>query len=263
MIMKTQLQALLGAVLLTALMAVAADEKKQPKVGYTDTPLIPGQKWRVHDADRPQPKVAKPEASPTLGAKPPKDAVVLFDGTDLAQWAGGKWKVENGYMEINKTGGVSTKEPLGSMQLHLEFASPKEVKGDSQGRGNSGVIIMGKYEVQVLDSYENVTYADGQCASLYGQYPPDVNVSLPPGEWQTYDIEFHAPQFSGDKLEKPARITVKHNGVVVHNDREILGAVSHRGLPKYAPHAAKLPLQLQDHGNPVRYRNIWAVPLAN
>ncbi len=258
--MKTILSGFLAATLAMTL-ALAADKKPQPKVGYTDTPLIPGQKWRVHDADRPQPKIAKPEASPTLGAKPPEGAVVLFDGTNLDRWTGGKWKVENGYMEINKTGGLTTKEGLGSMNLHLEFATPKQVRGESQGRGNSGVIIMGRYEVQVLDSYDNVTYADGQCAAIYGQHPPEVNVSLPPGEWQTYDIEFHAPKFSGDKLDKPARVTVRHNGVVVHNDREILGSVSHRGLPKYSAHPEKLPLNLQDHGNPVRYRNIWVLPL--
>lgn len=264
--MKVQIQMLgmIGLALALAGSFATAADKKSP--GYTDTPVLPGQKWRVHDSARPHPKKVDPGKSPTLGMKPPSDAVVLFDGTDLSKWQKGNgkpagWKVENGYMEVTKTGSIRTREGFGSCQLHIEWASPKVVKGDSQGRGNSGVIIMGKYEVQVLDSYNNVTYADGQAAALYGQYPPDVNASLPPGEWQTYDIIFEAPQYKDGKLARPGYITVKHNGVVVHDKREIMGQVAHRRLPKYNPHPAKLPLTLQDHGNPVRYRNIWIRPL--
>ncbi|MSS99968.1 MAG: DUF1080 domain-containing protein [Pedosphaera sp.] len=237
----------------------AADAKKSP--GYDDTPVIPGQTWKVHDSKRPHPPVVKPEASPTLGAKPPAGATVLFDGADLSKWKSAKgdapWKVENGYAEVNGKGQITTKDGFGSMRLHIEFASPKEVKGESQGRGNSGVFLMGMYEVQVLDSYENVTYADGQCASLYGQWPPDKNVCLPPGEWQTYDITFEAPKFKDGKLVEPGYVTVIHNGVKVHDRRKLNGPSGHRSVVAYKAHADKLPISLQDHGNPVRFRNMW------
>ena len=250
------------AFITTGMMAtalVAADAKKTP--GYDDTPVIPGQKWKVHDNTRPHPPIVKPDPSPTMGAKPPEGAVVLFGGTDLSKWKSAKgeapWKVENGYMEVNGKGTVLTKDGFGSMQLHVEFASPKEVKGESQGRGNSGVFLMGMYEVQVLDSYNNLTYADGQCASLYGQWPPDKNVSLPPGEWQTYDITFEAPKFKDGKLLEPGYVTVVHNGVKVHDRRKLNGPSGHRSTPEYKAHADKMPISLQDHGNPVRFRNIW------
>ena len=238
------------------------DGKRTVKVqGYNDD-KVPGTDWFVHDPNRPQPKVVTPKTpQPTLGQKPPEGAIVLFDGTGLTKWTGGKWKVENGYMEVVKGGSLRTVEPLGSGHYHIEWASPEEVKGNGQGRGNSGVIIMGRYEIQVLDSYDNVTYPDGQAASIYGQYPPDVNACLPPGQWQTYDIYFHAPQFADDgSVTRPAYVTVIHNGIKVHDNRELLGAVSHRKACKYRPHGDKDPLTLQDHGNPVRYRNIWFVP---
>ena len=245
------------ALALAAIGLVAGTQEKGP--GYTDTPMIPGQKWRVHDAMRPRPKVVTPEASKTLGMKPPEGATVLFDGKSTDK-LNTKWKVENGYMEVTK-GGCKTKEKLGNMFLHLEFATPSEVKGSSQGRGNSGVIIMGKYEIQVLDSYENPTYADGQCAAIYGQFSPKVNVSLPPGEWQTYDISFQAPRWKDKVLVSPAVSTVTHNGVVVHDKQVHIGAVKHKRVGTYSPHAAKLPLTLQNHGNPMRFRNIWYRPL--
>ena len=193
---------------------------------------------------------------------------MLFDGKDLKHWVGGngkpaKWKVENGYMEVNKTGTIKTKEAFGSCQLHVEWASPAEVKSKSQGRGNSGVMIMGKYEIQVLDSFNNRTYSDGQASAIYGQYAPLVNASRKPGAWQTYDIIFDAPEFKDGKCVKPAYFTVLHNGVLVHHHRRSLGQVSHKFAPKNNPHPAKLPLQLQDHGNPVRFRNIWIRPLKN
>jgi len=223
-------------------------------VGYTDTPVLPGQTWRVHDAERPNPPVIAPG---TNGA-PPSDAVVLFDGTSTDAWSGGPWAIEDGAMVVNGTGQIQTKESFGDVQLHLEWATPAEAEGESQGRSNSGVFLMGRYEVQILDSFENRTYADGQAAAMYGQYPPAVNACRAPGEWQAYDIVFEAPRFEGDEVVEPARVTVFHNGVLVHHAREFLGATAHRTVPKYAPHAAELPLALQDHGNPVRFRNVWA-----
>jgi hypothetical protein len=150
-----------------------------------------------------------------------------------------------------------TRDSFGDVQLHIEWAAPPNVAGTSQGRGNSGVILMGRYEVQVLDMHNNRTYADGGAASLYGQWPPLVSAPKPPGEWQTYDIIFEAPKFDGDKLLRPAFVTVFWNGVLAHHRQELKGPTSHRNAPKYAPHAAELPLTLQDHSNPVRYRNVW------
>ena len=232
-------------------------------LGYTNTPFVPGQKWHVHDPDRPRPRVVTPAENFSHLAPAPSDATVLFDGKDLTHWQGdkgeAKWKVENGYMEAVKgAGNIRTKEEFGDFQLHLEFATPAQVSGNSQGRGNSGVIIFGKYEVQVLDSFNNLTYPDGQCGALYGQFPPLANVSKPPGEWQSYDIIFEAPRWdAAQKLSKPANVTVIHNGVVLHHRREYLGTTSHLSLPKYQPHPAQGAIELQDHGNPMRFRNIW------
>jgi len=250
---------LLVGLLLANFDAISAD-KKLP--GYTDTPVIPGQKWRVHDANRPRPKVVKVGPSKTLGAKPPKGAVVLFDGTDTSKWSHSKWKVEDGFMEVTKkSGSLRTKKKFGSIKLHLEFATPKVVKGEGQGRGNSGVFLNGKYEVQVLDSYNNISYADGQCAALYGQFPPRVNACRPPGQWQTYDIEFLAPKWDkSGKLIRKATVTVEHNGVKVHDRREMNGPSGHRNVPAYKQHGPD-SIQLQDHGNPTRFRNIWLVEL--
>jgi hypothetical protein len=244
--------------------------KEKPKLGYKDTPMLPGGKWHVHDGDRPQPAVITAGTSSMEQApgKPPSDAVVLFDGTDLSKWVGrdGKpagWKIEDGAMVIPSrgepgAGAIKTRDAFGDMQLHLEWATPVPPKGRDQGRGNSGVEIFGRYEIQVLDSFDNLTYPDGQAAAIYGQYPPLVNASRPPGQWQTYDIVFIAPRFAADgALEAPAYITLLHNGVLVHNHTPVLGGVAFRGQPKYARHDPKGPIQLQDHGNPVRYRNIW------
>jgi hypothetical protein len=237
-------------------------EPQPAGVGYEDTPFLTGQGWRVHDKLRPVPPVVVPPAQ-ALPVAPPAGAVVLFDGKDLSRWKSGDkdgaWKVEHGYAEVNGTGSIETKEAFGDCQLHLEFATPEKVEGESQHRGNSGVFLMGMYEIQVLDSFENRTYADGQCAALYGQWPPAANACRKPGEWQSYDITFRAPRFQDGKLVEPARATVVHNGVTVHENREFLGATRHREVATYAPHADKLPLSLQDHGNPVRYRNIWIV----
>ncbi len=187
----------------------------------------------------------------------PSDAKVLFDGKDLSQWENGdRWEIKDGYA-IVKGAGIRTKEGFGDCQLHVEYASPEEVKGTGQGRGNSGIFLMGIYEVQVLDNYENKTYFDGQCGAIYKQSPPQVNVCRPPGKWQSMDIIFHAPRFKDGKLEKPAYITVLHNGVVIQAHFELKGDTPFNRAPAYKPHADKLPISLQNHGNPVRYRNIW------
>ncbi len=195
---------------------------------------------------------------------PPSDAIILFNGTDLSQWksdkGGGpaKWDIKDGAMTVNGTGSISTRREFGDCQLHVEWASPSEVKGQGQGRGNSGIYLQGRYEVQVLDSFNNKTYFHGQAGSLYRQHAPLVNASRPPGEWQTYDIIFHGPQFDAQgKLLKPGTVTLLHNGVLVQDHAEIIGPTAAKGQPEYKAHPAKLPLGLQDHRNPVRYRNIW------
>ena len=240
-----------------ALSAQDTAKQEEHPVGYRDTPFLPGGKWRVHDIDRPLPRVV----TPGVQAAPPSDALVLFDGTSLKAWKCGDkdagWKIENGYMEVNGSGSIETRESFGDCQLHLEWCAPAKVEEASQGRGNSGVFLMSRYEVQVLDSFENRTYADGQAAALYGQEPPLVNACRKPGEWQTYDIAFRAPRFEGDKLVSPGVVTVLHNGVLVQNAVPFLGSTVHRALAQYSPHPAEAPLQLQDHGNPVRYRNVW------
>jgi len=233
-------------------------------LGYDDTPVLPNSKWRVHDRTRPQPRVVTPGSCSTQDkpGKPPSDAIVLFDGKDTSKWIGRdggpvQWKVENGIMEVTRTGDIQTGEHFGDCQLHIEWAAPSEVEGHSQGRGNSGVFMMGRYEIQVLDGYSNVTYADGTTAAIYGQYPPLVSACRKPGEWQTYDIFFEAPRFEGESLVRPAYVTVVHNGVLVHHRREVMGSTGHRRLPSYEPHPPKGPIRLQDHRCPVRYRNIW------
>jgi hypothetical protein len=189
---------------------------------------------------------------------PPSDAVVLFDGKDLSKWTNGdNWIVKDGYATAAKSG-ITTKDSFGDCQLHLEFASPDVVKGSGQGRGNSGVYLMGKYEVQILDSYENKTYFDGQCASIYKQHPPLVNASRKPGEWQTFDIVFESPRFEKDgKLARPGYVTVLHNGIVVQNHFELQGGTYYDRPASYAAHSPRAPMHLQFHGNPVKFRNIW------
>jgi hypothetical protein len=228
-------------------------------------------KWKIHDRNRPLPPVVDPgtASTPDVPGRAPSDAVVLFDGKDLSKWAHQdgspvKWKVANGYAEVvAKTGYIYTRQAFGDCQLHVEFAEPLPARGEDQGRGNSGVFLMGLYEIQVLDSYQNKTYADGQAAAVYGQYPPLVNASRPPGQWQTYDIVFHGPRFDASgKLLQPARVTVFHNGVLVQDNVAPSGPTEHGERPPYKPTPEKLPLALQDHGDPVRYRNIWIRELA-
>lgn len=219
-----------------------------------------------NEAPKTEPPVITPGANP---GDPPSDAIILFDGKDLSNWkslrGGGdaRWDVANGYMQVKAgTGDILTKQEFGACQLHIEWATPSEVKGDSQGRGNSGVFLMGRYEVQVLDSYQNPTYFHGQAASVYKQHAPLVNASRKPGEWQTYDIIFSTPEFDeiGNNIKR-ARVTVFHNGVLVQNNVEIYGETFNDRAAQYIPHGPKGPLKLQDHGNPMRFRNIWVRPL--
>jgi hypothetical protein len=248
----------IALILVTAALTLAQNSP----VGYTDTPMLPNLPYHVHDPARPHPAVVTPATQPG-GA--PSDAIVLFDGKDLSQWTATRqpWKVENGYMEVTpNSGDLRSKEKFGDIQLHIEWASPAQVRGNSQNRGNSGVFLQGRYEVQVLDSADNLTYADGQAGAIYGQWPPLVNATRKPGEWQSYDIVFEAPRFNGTTLAKPAYLTVFLNGVLLHNRKEVSGPTVHRELAKYAPQPEEDSLVLQDHQNPVRYRNIWVRRLA-
>lgn len=199
-----------------------------------------------------------PVVNPGGPDQAPSDAIVLFDGTNLDAFDNGdKWKIENGYAEVQGAS-IQSKQAFGDCQLHLEFASPAEVKGKGQGRGNSGVYLMGKYEIQILDSFKNETYYDGQCGSVYKQQPPTVNACRGPGEWQSYDILFTAPRFAEDgSLKSPAFVTVLQNGLVIHNHFELQGGTFWERPPSYSKHADKLPISIQNHGNPVRFRNIW------
>jgi len=262
------LSALAAAVILLVAAGVTVSLQAAPQTGYTDTPYIPYGKWRVHDDARPRPAVV----NPGINGSPPSDAVVLFDGTDLSHWEHirgeekipATWKMGDGYFEtVPKSGPLVSKEKFGDCQIHLEWATPSNVVGDSQGRGNSGVFLMGVYEIQVLDSWNNLTYADGQAGAMYGQYPPLVNASRKPGEWQTYDIIFEAPEFKDGKMKVPAYVTVIHNGVVLHHRQAFHGQTFHKRVGVYTEHPAEGPLALQDHGNPIRYRNIWVRPLGD
>jgi len=272
-----------GVVLVAAALSLAAEtapaQPRQPKDpcartsprGYSDTPVLPGQKWKVHDIERPTPRRVTPGAI-ALPVPPPSDAIVLFDGKDLsAHWRQrpkrgperGKlvepnWIVRDGYAEVRPgSGHLISKEKFGDVQLHVEWMVPAEPCGSSQWRGNSGIMLMSRYEIQILDSVDNPTYADGQAGAIYGQWPPLVNASRRGGEWQSFDIVFEAPRFDGNKLVRPAYVTVFHNGVLIHHRRQIVGPVAHGRWRKYEPHGAEEPLLLQDHGVPVRFRNIW------
>lgn len=259
---------LTATILITGVAALSAAPKKNQ---HANNPHLPDG-YRVHDYSRPLPPVVTPG---TTACEAPSDAYVLFDGTDLSEWVGtvstnkkrrynptgeALWTVKDGYMEINGTGGLGSRKHFGDCQIHLEWMapnSPADLAKKDQGRGNSGVFIMGKYEVQVLDCYENTSYADGMTAALYGQKPALANACRPAGEWQTYDIIFKAPRFENGQAVSPANVTVLHNGVLVQNHEDFLGLSTFKKLPGYAPHAEKGPIYLQDHNNPIRYRNIW------
>lgn len=227
--------------------------------------------WAVHDPNRPQPPVVTPGTCSTQDqpGKPPSDAIMLFDGTDLSNWEsakenGGpaKWQVRDGLLIVApSTGDIRTKQEFGDIQLHVEWAEPPDVHGSSQGRGNSGIFLMGRVEIQVLDSYHNITYADGHAAAVYGQDPPMANALRPPGEFQVYDIIFRRPIYKDGEVVTPGYVTVIVNGVVAQDHTPIEGPTGHMRRAHAQPFPNQGPLQLQDHGNPVRFRNIWYRPL--
>ena len=240
-----------------------------PAIAVAQTHIDLG--YPQHDRNRPQPATVDPGTSGSLDmpGRPPPDAVVLFDGRDLSKWrqkdgSATQWKLGAGYFEVVPgTGQLYTRESFGDCQLHLEFAEPTPAHGEDQDRGNSGVFLHDRYEVQVLDSYQSQTYPDGQAGAIFGQFPPLVNASRAPGLWQTYDIVFHGPRFdAAGHLTRPARMTVFFNGVLVQDDVELTGPTAHQKRPPYVAEPDMLPLSLQDHGSVVRYRNIWIRQLA-
>jgi hypothetical protein len=264
----------LGVVWFCLILGLALTAQKTPSsgdtdAGFTDTPLLPGLPYKVHDSFRPHPKVVTP--GPSVG-QPPSDAIVLFDGSGLSKWTAAKlgtasyeiiqkpapWTVTGGYFEIVPgSGAIATRESFGNAQLHVEWMEPAGVTGASQNRGNSGIFLMGLFEIQVLDSFRNPTYADGQAGAIYGQWPPLVNAVRKPGVWQTYDIVFEAPEFISGRRTRSAYMTVFLNGVLLHNHKEAMGPTVFRNVAKYVPGPAEGPIVLQDHGAAVRYRNIW------
>ena len=234
--------------------------------GYTDTPLIPGSTWKVHDKNRPQPKIIAPGTG-DLGTTAPADAIVLFDGMNLDRWTrtddapidGG---ISNGAFDILKSGQLQTRQEFGDFQLHIEWQTPELKEGfDRMNQGNSGVFLMGLFEVQIIESKDSYIYADGNAGAIYGQYPPLVNPARKPLEWQSFDMFFTAPKFEGETLKFPAFITVLYNGVLVQNHKQILGTTRHRDVPGPYPVREKGPLVLQNHHSPVEFRNIWIRPL--
>jgi hypothetical protein len=268
------LLAAVSAVLVPAQTANSPAEPK-PKIheividgvaGFQDTPMQPDGKWHVHDPTRPQPPVVTPGTF-SENATAPSDATVLFNGKDLSRWRDKKtggpalWTVEDG-AAVSAKGDIETTNQFGDIQLHLEFREPIPPKESGQGRGNSGVFFMGQYEIQVLDCYNNKTYADGGTAGIYGQHPPLANACRPPGEWQTYDIIFNVPHFGANgEVLSPGYVTVFHNGVVAQNHQAIRGATNWRVPGKYTPHGPTGPIALQYHNNSVSFRNIWVRPV--
>jgi len=229
--------------------------------GYKDTPILPWCGFHVHDPDRPAPRRIDPgPAGPPASA--PADAVVLFDGKDLSRWQPAGWKIVDGAIEAVGGTSLASKEQFGDCQIHLEWMAPADFKGPWSDQGNNGVHIMGLFEIQIFDSWTEKIYPDGQAASVYGQTPPLVNAMRPPGQWQVYDIIFTAPAFEGEKLVRPARVTMFHNGVLVHLETEVRGETGHRILPEYKKKTSRGPLTLSGHNCPVRFRNIWVRKLS-
>lgn len=235
-------------------------------IGYTGTPRQPYSRWHVHDPERPRPETVRPRTG--VFTPPPPDAVVLFDGSGLSAWThvkeyATKWVIDEGllrvapYVDDASASDIETRRAFGDIQMHIEWRIPAEVDGIAQSRGNSGVFLMGRYEIQILDSFENPTYADGQAAAIYGWMPPLINASLPPGQWQSYDIVFEAPRFGEVELVSPAFITLFHNGVLVHHRQALPGEPTHQRIKPYEMHGAAAPIRLQNHRSPVEFRNIW------
>ncbi len=228
--------------------------------GYPDGPKLPGVPYSVHDPARPQPPAV--ETSGPVMTKPPSDAVVLFDGKSLDAWDPG-WVIKEGVM-VATAKDIQSKQSFGAIQMHFEWRLPAGRKVDGQGGGNSGVFLMGLYEVQVLQSHGNPTYPDGQAGAMYGQLPPLVNATSPQGEWQSYDLAFEPPVYADGKVVRPAKLTVLHNGIFVQNGESYLGPTQHQRLASYpASHPLTAPIRLQFHGDPMEYRNIWVRPLGN
>lgn len=219
-------------------------------------------KWEIHDVNRPQPPIVTPGE---YSVEPPSDAIILFDGSDFSNWQPREgdqvqWKLEEGqYMEVvDGTGDIITRDSFGDCQLYIEWAVPEKIEGHGQGRGNSGVFFMDRYEIQILDSYENETYPDGQAGSIYGQNPPLVNASRKPGQWQSFNIIWRGPVFDDNgQLVKPARITAFHNGVLIQDNFELTGPTRHKRRLPYQAHPDRLPIRLQEHEDSVRFRNVW------
>lgn len=258
------------ALLLAGCTNSTAESAENPvPTGYSDTPYLPDSPWRVHDIERPRPGIITPGEA--YGA-PPSDAIILFDGSDLSEWRtdsddGSLWPISNGAMTVPVDDGITqnliSKRAFGDVQLHIEWRSPESLVSNSQGRGNSGVFFLEKYEIQILDSYDNPSYADGQASALYGSQPPLVNASRKPGEWQVYDIIFEAPEFDVDgRLLSPAYVTVFHNHILTQYRQAYLGTTVWREVAMYTAHEPKGSILLQDHSNPVSYRNIWVRELS-
>ncbi len=240
---------------------------QERREGYTRTPILPGQKWHVHDPARPYPHEVIPGAT---FADAPSDAEILFDGKDLSKWTQSasedgdqvpaRWNLTDGTIEVKSgTGDLYSREKFGDSQLHIEWIEPEGITGRGQGRGNSGVFMQSRYEIQVLDSYRAPTYADGQAGAIYGQWPPLVNPQRPPGQWQSYDVVFTSPKFEDGKLVTPAYETVFFNGVLIHNHQKLNGSTGHQVIPPYDIYDGTGRLRLQDHNSTrtVRFRNIW------
>jgi hypothetical protein len=261
--------AFISAILIAGTTAAAAQQPALVKsrdgksVGYKDTPILPWSQYHKHDPDRPLPTEVAP---PTPGTQDragsaPSDAIVLLASQGgLSQWKPNSWTYESGILTATE-GDIETVQAFGDCQLHVEWQTPDPPQGEQMNRGNSGVFLLGRYEVQIFDSYTEKIYADGSAASVYGETPPMVNATLPPGRWQTYDILFTAPRFKDGKLERPATVTVLHNSVLVQWNTEIRGPVMWRTIAPYEAHSDRQPLKLQAHGNPVRFRNIWIRPI--
>jgi hypothetical protein len=266
--MKLHYTATLASALLTLASPVYAKDTGSPFYGDPPDAHHP---WAIHDRNRHQPKLVTPGTFSTQAqpGKPPSDAIILFDGTDLSKWEADegtniptKWIIKDGIMEcVPHSGFIRTKEQFGDCQLHIEWTAPTKIEGESQGRGNSGVFLLGLIEIQVLNNYNNPTYADGFAGAVYGQSPPLANVLRPPGEFQVYDIVFRRPIYKGDTVLDPGYVTVFLNGVLVQDHAQIEGWTKHMHRSQAGPLSDVGPLKLQDHGNPVRYRNIWYRPL--